>query len=94
MDAVKKFHFWGFRTSVLIGDGVSSNLSMFKTLTGHTGYYKVNPSDSQHHIKSYFTSPFTGDKIFIIICPSHMVFECKSQIISLSLVINSSSKML
>ena len=74
MDATQKFHNWGFEIYCLIGDGASSNLTMFKTLTGYTGHYGVNKKLSdRHYIKPYFTSPFTGEKLFIMICPFHMV---------------------
>ena len=76
MDAVSKFHCWGFQTSLLIGDGASANLTMFKTLTGYVGHYGTDQSQStfkKHYIRPYFISPFTGRKLYIIICPSHMV---------------------
>lgn len=74
MDAIAKFHQWGFNISVIIGDGAASNLSKYK-LTGHfSGHYGINQSlADKHYIQPYFISPFTGKKIFIIICPSHMV---------------------
>lgn len=74
MDAVAKFHYWGFQTSLLIGDGASSNHTMLKTLAGYSGHYNINRSQSDiHNIRPYFLSPFTGRKLYMIICPSHMV---------------------
>ena len=76
MDALKKFHFWGFKTNVLIGNGASSNLTMFKTLTGYSGSYGINESlPDPHCIKPYFINPFNGQKLFILICQSHMVCQ-------------------
>ena len=63
-----------FETCVLIRDGASSNMTMFKALTRYSGCYKLNKSlPDPHYIKSYFISPFTTEKVFIIVCPSHMV---------------------
>ena len=74
MDTIAKFHYYGFLTSLIIGDGASSNLTLFKMLSGYSGHYGIDPSLSDiHYIKPYFVSPFTGKKIFIIVCPSHMV---------------------
>lgn len=74
MDAMRKFHFWGFKTSVLIGDGASPNLTMFKRLTGYSGIYGVNEAlPDPHYIKPYFLNPFSGEKVFIVVCPSRMV---------------------
>ena len=59
---------------MLIGDGVSSNLTMFKQLTGYEGQYSLDSSKADpHYVRPYFKSPFTGENIYIIICPSHMV---------------------
>lgn len=72
-----KLHEWGFKTSMVIGDGVSSNLSMYKTLLGHSNkYFKINSDQPlDHYVKPHFVSPFTGDKVFIIVCPAHMVYN-------------------
>ena len=76
MDAIKKFHFWGFKTSILIGDGASSNLTMFKTLTGYSGSYGFDKTlPDPHYVKPFFINPFSGEKLFILICPSHMVYN-------------------
>ena len=39
------------------------------------GHYGMNydANEDPHYIKPYFISPFTGEKLFIMICPSHMI---------------------
>ena len=66
-----KFNIWGFKT---IRDGANSNLTMYKSLLGHSNeYFRVNSDNPDHYVKPYFISPFTGAKLFIIVCPAHMV---------------------
>ena len=58
----------------MICDGASSNLTLLKTLVGRQGSlgYDETLAD-KHAIPSSLTNPFSGDKVFIIICPSHQV---------------------
>ncbi|XP_078364072.1 uncharacterized protein LOC144648362 [Oculina patagonica] len=59
----------------IVLDGASTNLAAIKYFTmGKAGAYGINedPSaDERHHIKTWFTSPYTGTKMFLIPCPSH-----------------------
>ena len=56
----------------MICDGASSNLTLLKTLIGRQGSLGYNETlTDKHAIPSSFTNPFSGDKVFIIICPSH-----------------------
>ena len=77
MDTVHQFHLFGFETSLIICDGASSNLSLLKALCGHEGAYGFdNTQDDRHEVPVSFTNPFTGSKIYQMICPSHQVYTC------------------
>lgn len=41
METVKLFHFHGLKTSILVCDGASSNLTMIKATHGHFGAYAI-----------------------------------------------------
>jgi hypothetical protein len=56
---------FGFSVRALLCDGTSTNLALLKLLCGH--------SDGTDAITPWFTSPFDGTKVFLIICPSHQV---------------------
>ena len=74
MDAIYQFHMYGFETSLIICDGASPNLSMLKALCGKVGAYIHDDTQSdKFHIPVWFSNPFTGRKIFQLICPSHQV---------------------
>ena len=74
MDSITKFHCHGFKVCAVICDGAATNLTMLKILLGTKGHFQNDPSlADQHYIKPYFTNPFTGKNIHIIICPSHQV---------------------
>jgi len=74
MDALRKFYSHGFKVYAFVCDGASSNLTMIKTLLGVKGPFHRNQSLSDpHEVTAYFTNPFTGEKIHVIICPSHQV---------------------
>ena len=65
------FHLYNFKVAVLIGDGASSNLTLFKHLCGYKGVFP--PTDHEHYIKPWFINPYSGEKTHILICPSHQV---------------------
>ena len=74
MDAIYQFHLFGFETSLIICDGASANLSMLKALCGREGAYTPDDEqDDKHKVPVSFSNPFTGQKIFQIICPTHQV---------------------
>lgn len=58
------FNQFGFVVRGLLCDGASSNLSLLKQLCKYTGSGDISP---------HFHSPFDGNKIHLIICPSHQV---------------------
>ena len=62
---VLAFTQFGFGVRALLCDGASTNLSLLKLLCGH--------SNELDDITPWFTSPFDGKKIFLIVCPSHQV---------------------
>lgn len=56
----------GFRIHGLLCDGASSNLALLKQLCNHK---KGDDLSSP-----FFISPFDGQKVHFIICPSHQVY--------------------
>ena len=76
MDALRKFQAHGFDVCVFVCDGASSNLTMVKTLLGKQGPLHHNDSLSdRHEIDPSFINPFSGEKIYVVICPSHQIKE-------------------
>ena len=73
------FHIYCFETKMIVCDGASSNLAAIKILTGFgSGAYgnePLNTSPDIHLIQPWFLSPFTNEKVFIQICPSHQVYS-------------------
>ena len=78
-DALRKFEAHGFNVCALVCDGASSNLTMIKILLGKKGVFAIDPTATdKHKLDSCFINPFSGDKIHVIICPSHQVqLQCK-----------------
>ncbi len=73
-DALRHFHSFDFRVTLLILDGASSNLSMLKLLLGVRGVFGHRETgDDCHKVTASFLNPFSGDKVFLMICPSHQV---------------------
>lgn len=76
-DTMYAFQLYGFKTKAVLGDGAGPNLSMAKQLTGFgSGAYgakKKGTYEDIHEITPWFVNPFTGDKTFILMCPSHQV---------------------
>ena len=56
---------FGFAVWALLCDGASTNLSLMKLLCGH--------SNDMDIITPWFISPFDGQTVFLIVCPSHQV---------------------
>ena len=57
---------FGFGVRALLSDGASANLSLMKILCGHE-------DASTMAISPWFTSPYNGKKVYLIVCPSHQV---------------------
>ena len=56
-----------FGVKALLSDGASSNLSLMKLFCGH--------KDDSQKLTPSFISPFSGEKVFLIVCPSHQVCQ-------------------
>ena len=65
---VLAFSQFGFGVRALLCDGASTNLSLLKLLCGHC-------NELDDNIKPWFSSPFDGKEVFLIVCPSHQVCE-------------------
>ena len=76
-DTMYVLQLYNFETTAILCDGASSNLSALKILTGFGhGAYGVKEAgtcDNVHEVKTWFNNPFTNNKVFILICPSHQV---------------------
>ncbi len=88
-DAMRLFHMFGFKITLLILDGASSNLSLVKLCFGVKGVFGLHGSgQDKHKVPMSFSNPFSGEQVFVIICPSHQVclyIGCRLHIISISL---------
>lgn len=67
-EAMLLFHKFQFSVRALLCDGASSNLSLIKLLSG---FCDETQSSVPNH--PWFVSPYDGQKVFMIICPSHQV---------------------
>ena len=78
METLKLFHLYGFKTSVLVCDGASTNLCTIKATMGTSGAFGMGPNVHRpHEVQPRFDNPFSpGHRIFWI-CPSHQVHMCK-----------------
>ena len=68
-----QFHVFGFKSSLLIVDGASTNLTCLKLLVGTEGTFSHNEQQEDPHstcISANTINPFTGKKMYMIICPS------------------------
>lgn len=84
MNAIYQFHLFHFETSLIICDGASANLSLLEALCGREGaYLHDNSQTDKFAVPVSFTNPFTGSKIFQMICPSHQV--CHNSCITASI---------
>ena len=74
MDTLRQFEAFNFRVSLLIMDGTSTNLTMIKILLGIQGVFGHDSTqDDCHRILTHITNPFSGDKLFFMICPTHQI---------------------
>ena len=64
MKTLLVFNQFGYRVQGLLCDGASSNLALLKELCGHR---------KREDISASIVSPFDGNRIHLIICPSHQV---------------------
>ena len=80
-EALFVFEAYNFEVLALVCDGASYNLSLLKQLCGVTGQYgsKLTPENSTSYVESlgdvpsWFINPYSGQKTYLIICPSHQV---------------------
>ena len=75
-DAMYAFQLYGFKAKAITCDGASTNLSAIKVLTGFgSGAYghREESTDNKPKVQAWFTNPFTNGRVYIIICPSHLV---------------------
>lgn len=76
-DALYFFEAYSFHVLAVIGDGASWNHTVFKRLCGHSGKFgttDVKTNESVHDVPASFTNPYTGARVWCIICPSHEVY--------------------
>lgn len=73
---------YGFKVSILLGDGASSNLTVLKLLSGNPKAQFPANSDAEtlrerYHVDASFINPEDphGNPFFLMICPSHQVLE-------------------
>ena len=76
------FHLYGFETKAkaIVCEGASSNLTTIKLLTSFgSGAYGRKPDESEgdiHEITTWFHNPYTNQKVYSLVCPSHQVKLC------------------
>ena len=73
-ETLRVLHLYGFKVSVIMCDGASSNLTALKTTTGVSGAYEAK--QDRHKIPSpSFENPYDPlNRIYWMICPSHQVW--------------------
>ena len=69
------FQLHGFKTSLLVCDGASSNVSAIKASHDFQGAYSLNEKlEDKYLIELWMINPFNPPcKLFWLICPSHQV---------------------
>jgi len=73
-DAIRQFEQFNFSVVAVTCDGASANLTALKALCHRKGAYGHDPSlQDQHQVPVTFRNPYTGNDVFMIICPSHQV---------------------
>lgn len=77
LETIKLFQFHGFKTSLLVCDGASSNISAVKASHGFHGAYSINEQlDDKYMIKPWMINPYNPPhKLFWLICLSHQVCD-------------------
>ena len=75
LETIKLFQFHGLKTSLVVCDGVSSNISAIKASHGFYGAYSINEQlEDIYKIEPWMINPFNPpQKLFWLICPSHQV---------------------
>ena len=85
MMTLKAFTSYGFKVSILLCDGASSNLTLMKILSGQPRAQFPSRPDAatlreRFFVEASFSSPEdpVGNPIFLMICPSHQVISAVS----------------
>ena len=80
MQCLKEFSAYGFRVSIVLCDGASSNLTLLKMLCGYPrAVLPVNDDSEDLPVKYFADMSFTNPEdpssnpVFAMICPSHQV---------------------
>ena len=74
-ETIRLFQFHRLKTSLVVCDGASSNISAIKASHRFHGAYSVNEKlDDKYMIEPWMINPFNPpQKLFWLICPSHQV---------------------
>lgn len=82
MMTLKAFTSYGFKVSILLCDGASSNLTLMKILSGKPrAQFSSRPDAAtlreRFFVEASFSNPEdpVGNPIFLMICPSHQVIS-------------------
>lgn len=82
MLTLKAFTSYGFKVSILLCDGASSNLTVMKILSGHPRTQFPSRPDAEtlrerFFVEASFSNPEdpVDNPIFLMICPSHQVIS-------------------
>ena len=85
MMTLKAFTSYGFKVSILLCDGASSNLTLMKILSGQPRAQFPSRPDAatlreRFFVEASFSNPEdpVGNPIFLMICPSHQVISVVS----------------
>ena len=81
MLSLKALTSYGFKVSILLCDGASSNLTVLKLLSGYPKAQFPVRSDAEtprecYYVDASFLNPENplGNPVFLMICPSHQVY--------------------
>lgn len=77
-DTIMLFESYNLRIRALVMDGASYNLSLAQYLCDRT----FGAKGSLHEPSAQFPNPLSGDPVFVIICPSHLLKNCINAIFS------------
>ena len=79
--SLKALTSYGFKVSILLCDGASSNLTVLKLLSGYPNAQFPVRSDAEtprecYYVEASFVNPddLHGNPVFLMICPTHQVF--------------------
>lgn len=76
LETIKLFQHHGLKTSLLVCDGGSANITTIKASHGCHGAYSVKEDDTEdkYKVEPWMINPFNPpNKIYWLICPSHQV---------------------